>query len=353
MVNILEIDVQIRSYFDTEKKELPKLQKQLLDLETLQIESESVKNIIQSLKKKITEIESNSKYNFYLIETAELINNYIKILQTPIKMTFIKPKKQNNEEIKKLEEKYINIIKKYNYDIIKEEQKQLNELKCSNCGNDTFYNNDNIYFICKECYYQIEKNIRNLNTSDFNRINVSSKYTYDRRIHFRECINQHQGIENCMIPNELFTKLEKEFEKHGLLEGKKGDNPTFRFNKITKEHILIFLKELGYSKYYENVILIHSKLTNKKPDDISHLVNKLIIDFDTFIEAYDLIIKDKIERKSFINIQYVLFQLLLRYQHPCKLTDFNLLKTGERQEFHDSVTSQVFNHLGWTFIPMY
>ena len=43
-------------------------------------------------------------------------------------------------------------------------------------------------------------------------------------------------------------------------------------SKITKEHIHLFLKETGNSKYYEDVNLIRNKLTGIKSPDISHIL---------------------------------------------------------------------------------
>jgi hypothetical protein len=355
MVNILDVDSQIRSKFENEKKELPTLIKHRDELVSLNMDDCKVLENIKQLNNKIESIQSSMTYNFYILDTAHIIDEYTRILKTPIKVSFMNPKRTaTNTELVKLEKSYFDIVKKYNVHIQTSPSQNIQfETKCDNCNSVNFYNSDNTYFVCNTCYKQIEYTTDMLSYTDYGRINITSKYMYDRRIHFKECINQYQGIENCMIPQKLYTELEREFEKHGLLYGVSTTPKETRFSKITKEHIHIFLKELGYSKYYENITLIHYTLTGKKPDNISHIVDKLFADFDMFIEAYDNVVKDVIDRKSFINIQYVLLQLLHRHHHPCKLEDFNMLKTIERQTFHDQVTSDVFNHLGWTFISIY
>ena len=78
------------------------------------------------------------------------------------------------------------------------------------------------------------------------------------------------------------TKLIKQFELHGLIKYKVIDK-NIRFKKITRKHIFIFLKELGYSKHYEDIILIHYNITGKKPDNISYLEPKLLEDFDLLV----------------------------------------------------------------------
>jgi hypothetical protein len=119
---------------------------------------------------------------------------------------------------------------------------------------------------------------------------------------------------------------------------------------VTKELITIFLRELGYNKHYENVHLIHYNFTNIKPDDISHLEDKLLDDFDILTALYDKIFKH-INRKNFINTQYVLFQLLCRHKHPCVPEDFSILKTIDRKAFHDDICKDLFTLNGWNHFP--
>jgi hypothetical protein len=168
---------------------------------------------------------------------------------------------------------------------------------------------------------------------------------YDRKVHFRDCIKQYQGKQNSTIPTV-------EFNNHHLLLGKDTDSKEYRFKNITKNHILLFLKELGYANHYENVHLIHYNLTNIKPDDISYLEDKLMDDFDNLTDLYDKNFKD-INRKNFINTQYVLYQLLQRHKHPCKKEEFIILKTIDRKFFHDEVCKTLFETLGWNHTPFY
>lgn len=357
-MDIIDIDNKIKTKFKEEQTELDDLIKKYDDLNML---SENVTNkddinkMMLSLSERIRDIKSQRTYNFYIIDTADIINKYKQILSTPVRISFTAPKKIVNPELQQLQNLFVEIAKKYNIIDIPQPTIDLTskfEIQCFNCSNNkSFYIIDIIYYICTECNYQQEINTNMLSYNDYNRINVTTKYIYDRRIHFKECINQYQGIQNSNISEKVYEDLEKECAKNNLLID--SPNKFIRFSRITKEHILTFLKELEYPKQYENIILIYYNLTGKKPDNISHLVDKLIDDFSIFIDTYDKYIKNKIDRKSFINIQYVFYQLLLKHKHPCNKDDFNVLKTAERQKFHDYVTSEVFYHLGWTFTPIY
>ena len=150
-----------------------------------------------------------------------------------------------------------------------------------------------------------------------------------------------------------------QFDKHHLLVplDPSADKVTkkSRCKNITKEHIHLFLKELGYTKHYENVNLIHYKMTGKKPDNISHLEDKMMDDFELLTSLYDKMFKNdpEFERTNFMNSQYILYQFLLRYKHKCKKSDFTILKTVDRMAFHDQVASKLFMTLGWNFHELF
>ena len=175
----------------------------------------------------------------------------------------------------------------------------------------------------------------------------------------RDCLNQFSGKERCFVAPEVYRSLEEEFRKHNLLilcseEG----NPTSpsdhraKFANITKDHVSIFLHVLHCTKHYKNVNLIHRVMTGKPGNNISHLEQQLMDDFITLTDLYDKRYKQdgRIARKNFINTQYVLFQLLKRHKFPCSKEDFNILKTVDRRNFHDSVTKELFEELGWNMV---
>ena len=53
---------------------------------------------------------------------------------------------------------------------------------------------DNNFIYALNCGIQQFCEIKNLfSYNAINRVNITSKYTYDRKIHFRDCVNQFQG----------------------------------------------------------------------------------------------------------------------------------------------------------------
>lgn len=359
--DIITIHNQILKQFEYDKNNIENYKNQLEKYNiTLNSElSYRIKEKILSKKKELEiyleNIKNNNNYNYYLMETIDLIEEYKNILKQPVSMSFTGKKKKKNSKKKEIIKKFFKIANNYqnqqNY-LLK--SKSSNKLICNICKSKDFDEIDNNY-ICINCGNVIETDTQYSSYKDVERVNMVAKYTYDRKIHFRDCINQFQGKQNSTIPQEIYDNLTLQFKLHGLLIGDENTPVKKRFKKISKEHIYLFLKENGDSKYYEDVVLIHYNLTKKKPDDIAHLETKLLDDFDTLTQLYDKIYKknQKIERKNFINTQYVLFQLLRRHKYPCKRKDFNILKTVDRKSFHDEICKNMFSILGWNFTAIF
>ena len=355
-IDILQIDEKIRKMLLDRAKKLPELQAKLKDVEAgLQnVTKESArKELITaklSLIKCIDNYMKKEDYNFYVINTISLIEKYKKILNTPVKLNFMGKKTKKNKNKKVIEKEYLKIAASYINLKIKEKDTQI---KCVNCNNSkNFEIIDRNTYICTICYSQQNIMKHNSSYNDIDRVNISTKYMYDRKVHFRDCIKQYQGKQNCTIPEKVYNELEEQFRLHHILIGDKNTDKKLRFKNVTKNHILLFLKVLGHSNHYENVNLIHYTFTGIKPDDISHLEDKLLDDFDNLTELYDKRFK-YIKRKNFINTQYVLYQLLRRHKHKCKKEEFIILKTIDRKFFHDEVCKELFQLLGWNHTPFY
>jgi hypothetical protein len=358
-VDILSIDNEIKEYFEKEYSRLPEIKKNLKELnKVLEKDGLSIKikkNIEKAIKiceDNIKKIELQDEYNFYVANTLPLLEKYRKKLNEPVKVSFVGKIENNNSEKEsiineylEISDKYMNIKNKRNVN----DKNNDNKIECNNCSNK---NNFDIYdgtiYICKECFSQQNILSHNSSYNDIDRVNISTKYMYDRRIHFRDCIKQYQGKQNSTIPQKIYDDLKQEFISHHLLD---NDAPNI-YHKITKNQILLFLKELGYANHYENVHLIHYNFTKIKPDDISHLEDQLMDDFDALTALYDVKYKG-INRKNFINTQYVLYQLLQRHRHKCDKAEFVILKTVDRKFFHDEVCKTLFEILGWNHKPSY
>lgn len=370
-INILSMNSAVLKRM--EKEETVNEEKiQLLDtllLDTSHHLDPSVYEELQAIKNALLKEKKTSRALFFA-RTHALIDEYTTILKKPISHI----KEDNLPIIKRKNELIVSFL-----DIIRQmtKSKEWTDLdipanpekadnitsycpSCENTDEDRFEIDDFNRKTCLNCstqQYAIETGITH---KDYTRVNIVGKFIYNRVLHFQDCIKQYQGKQNCKIPDKLYQDLDAKFSRL-IISGSNDDGSPLpnhiRYSRITRNYIMMFLKDLKYTKHYENVNLIYFTLTNKRVDDITHIEESLIGDFKELVSLYDDIHgKDKpeeLDRKNFMNVQYLLFQLLRRHGHPCKIENFTILKTVDRKLFHDTICKNLFDKLGWKFTPTF
>lgn len=357
--NIIDIHNAIIQSFLDEEKMLPVLQKRITDLKNLYDDEKMSTRLKDDILKDVQEcsdryekISTKRDMHFYILESTLLLEEYKKELSNTVEINFMGQRiNTDTSKIDKIHYEFMNLIKKFR--LVKSTVSKC-DTECPTCHNtlDESIVDNSSTIACKHC--GTEKDVLQLTFSykDTDRINITSKYTYDRRVHFRECINQFQGKQNSTIRPEVYSKLIEQLELYGLV--REGDLPQkIKYEQVTKDHISLFLKEIGYVNHYEDLNLIYHTITGNELDDISHLEDALMDDFDKLSNIYneEYVKTNKISRKNFINTQYVLYQLLKRRKYPCSKKDFSFLKTIERKGFHDDICSHLFKLLSWNFKP--
>lgn len=364
-IDIILIDNKIQQYFLNEREKIEIYNTKLKELDKL-IKSpdtgDTIKKKLQDeyreYEQKIEDITSMSDYDFYTVETYHIIESYKKILRTPVKINFFSiSEATNTNEKDTLIYSYMQVAKKYlkyidvEIDFSQKPRKNI----CDSCMSKKMVTSEGIFLICQDCGFEKDLNGSSLSYKDISRTTILQKYTYERKSHFKDCVNQFQGKQNCKIDDNVYKDLEEEFERHRMLIGNKDTPKEVRYKNVELEHVILFLKELGYDKQYDNAKYIHSVITGKKCPDLSYIEDQLMTDFDILVNAYVKKYKyeNKIARKSFMNIQYVLFQLLNKNKYPCKKEDFNILKTNDRKTFHDEIAKSLFEELGWNHVALF
>jgi hypothetical protein len=353
---MLALDAAVKESLSTRTK-IQELKQRLEDLDNVQKKSVESSNVVWDKLKadiisQLAELKNNEALNMYLSESAELVEEYKKILSRPVRMSFMGPVEVSSTEKNDIFQKYSTIYNKYMHSrnlVSKVSVVPEKEMTCARESCDsTAFRTINETVVCDKCSTVQAASVSTTSYADIDRINVSTRYLYDRKVHFRDCVLQFQGRQNVTIDKSVYDELEIAFDKHHLLVGDDNTPVNIRFSKITKEHILMFLKELKLSKHYENVQLIHFNLTGKTPPDISHLEGVLLSDFEQLTVLYDEMYRDD-SRKNFINTQYTLFQLLKRHKYPCEPSEFSIIKTSERRDWHHRVCKNLFSKLNWNF----
>lgn len=368
-INILSIDQDIQKSFPTNETHYsPDIS---IDQSVL---SSSFKKKIDNWMVERKKKENDISKNFYHLDTLELLEKYSNTLQQPIKISFLNnefvEEKCGNKEQIKIIENYVDTIKNYNMNLVynplsiiskDSSLKNLNSSKifmakkCRICQSENITESTecNNIIICIDCGNQETNlsliNSMKLNHTDSKRINICSKYSYEKKSHFINTINQFQGKYKSDIKkdeniNLIVELIKKEIEKYNLIDHKSKNK--YRF--VTKEHIYLFLKDLEQTSYYSYVNLIHHKITGVPLNDISYLTEKLLQDFDQFVQMHCKLFSGK----NF-NYQFLLFQLLMRHKYPCSLSDFNFLKTTERKVSHELRCKNVFEELGWNYVSVF
>ena len=150
-IDILDIDSKIIRSFDDDKCKIDDYDNRKMELEDslklnclTQRTIKSIQESIRELSDHIEDIRSNRTYNYYIIESAEILEKYKNILKQPQKVNFIGKAIKNNKEKNKLVQQYIEIASKYvtieleskdkHSPLVKKEKK----ITCNNCNNNNY-----------------------------------------------------------------------------------------------------------------------------------------------------------------------------------------------------------------------
>lgn len=269
LLDIIHIHELVVQYFEQESEKIQRLYQQIKDIENVSLEtlSEKAKNTLiqqkMSIQIDLHNMEKNQNFNFYMFYSMPLIERYKELIKTPVKLSFMSSHSRlhiqrdsiTNEKTKIIRE-YYDLLRKYqlnNPNIIPEEY--LLELlsvvnsdticnckntetcptckgdviKCNGCDNSEFDIDGNL-FTCINCGLQLDLINATSCIKDIDRINISSKYTYDRRSHFKECINQFQAKQNQNIPDKVFDDLYHQIKIHNLEDGDENTPPELNIN---------------------------------------------------------------------------------------------------------------------------
>ena len=347
------------------------IKQRLKDLEWIKNNSKDNIEIINAKreifinKKELSRIRNIMSIDKYEKRINPIIEEYKNILYSPINSSFLQlPLKSfsnensskgngnnvpfgSNDKLKKLE--YIFYTIAQDYINIKPPTLTKYQTTCQECGNymegkGLRISEDGVY-ICTNCGLEIDILDEALSFKDAMRINLITRYSYSRKGHMKEAIDKHQCRQHTEIPQEIYTMLQEECEKHG-------------FKDISQDHVIRFIKERGYSSYYEDVNYIYYTFTKKTPPDLSPYVDELLRLNDIFENEYEKVLIDNgipgvdlSKRSSALNVQYKLYILLKKLGYICSIDEFFTLKTRDKFIDHDLIAAEIFRRLHWQWSP--
>ena len=310
------------------------------------------KDIIAECNKMQDMQQFNMNATFYDWASKEIINSYKASINNVIHTDFmtVNKRKDLSPEQKLLKDKLMETIESFFGQEVLEKVVKRKVIPQKTSFVDT--NENAIPATVDELNTEGDEEWNGMVFNDINRINFNIKFKYDKRQHFKETINQYQGLQHKYIPPEVINDLIRELEEHGLADKTKTD-PKERYAKLQKSHISMFLKETKHTGFYEDKQLIYSKITTLPCPNIQKYEKGLYADFEKLVEVFLELSEDVIDhRKNLLNTHYILRQLLKKRGIIVPEDDLNNLKTPARIRIHDDIYQMCCEKLGWKFTPL-
>ena len=218
--------------------------------------------------------------------------------------------------------------------------KEKNQLvkKCKICNIDCIIIFNESIVSCPKCGESEEIFIESDMPAQREIFAEKQKNPYKKLGHCIEKLDQFLCKGNANIPLRVFTVLEEEIEKLGLLK----IDVTIRFlESMMKKH--------RFSDYYENIMYIYSKITGKQPLTITRneyeRVLKMFVDAE---EVYEKKYKPP-NRNNFLKYTFVLNKIFLTIKRRDIAEHFKLLKSPDKLKQQERVWQKVCADLGWDY----
>lgn len=167
-----------------------------------------------------------------------------------------------------------------------------------------------------------------------------NNYAYKKQNHLNEILNQFQGKESTVIPDDVMNEIICELKKRRI------DNIAV----LQEQDIRDILKKLGRNRYYEHAAHILSRLNGNPPPTISPEIEaKIHAMFQEVQAPYLMYCPD--DRHNFLSYNYIVYKFLELLELDDYKEHFPLLKSRDRLIQHDQTWKRICDYLQWEFIP--
>ncbi len=175
-------------------------------------------------------------------------------------------------------------------------------------------------------------------------------YEYKRYTHFSDWLDNLQGKENVVVPDEVIDIVIREIKRERKNE---------KIDELSEEDIRRYLKKYkksGYDRYYDHSTQILFRVTDIKP---LHMTTgqeqNLKLMFLQIQEPFELY---KLDRTNFSSYGYIIFKFCQLLGYKEFLPKLKLHKNYAKLYEHDMIWKKICTYLGgsekgWTFIKSY
>lgn len=352
-------------YFEELQKSLPSKQIELENLKkkfssknTTPSEQWNLKQKINDLQKEIKKIITREEETTYWVNNHMILVDYYTDQNTSSnkdteepeeKLTLSNTKKSSLADLVVVNKKnnkaqllkdYVKINDPFNLTYVPETKPKIDET-CPECNSyDLIHDIEGI--ICSECGLLIDRNSdlqKAPGYKELQDIDVQPQFSYKRINHFREWLNQIQGLENTDIPEQVLIDLRAEVEKNKM-----------SIKKLNKSKTREFLKKLGHNKYYEHIPFIINSLNGIEPVKMSQRIEE---EMNTMFEEIQIPFEKHKPptRKNFLSYAYTLHKFCQLRGYDEFLPSFPLLKSRDKLLEQDKIWKKICHDLRWEYIP--
>ena len=360
--DITIIDKIIKSNIEIEKSKLNEYKAELNDkknkLEDVLIiyDYNKLSEEIEALKKNILNIEKNTTYKEYVLETAEILEKYTKYPKNSKKLDIMHKSHDVVMDTEKIEtvEEYISYAKKYVRIDIKSVKKPRNfgAHKCTSC-------NESLNGIITDgsgtgnCLYCGSEN-------KVDRITIIGNREYEDLANFLKTFYRYIGTQTVKFSvDEMTKKLDEYFINKGKLPSSYYKNlPLNSKNKkdgTSTATLLEALKDIGRNDNYEDIMYIGNFYYGWKLDDIMHLESVMTEHYKATQLVWEMkMTPSEKERESSLPTNYRLMKHLQILDVSFDVTNFKLPQQLETIRKYDRMWEIMCNrsqHPDIFFIP--
>ena len=344
----------INTKINSIKSEITKLNEKLLNNNIhykIANEIQEYQTKLINLEKEKELIDSGEDQINYLLESCNIISEYISVEEREHELLNMKNLSQDNSsELNIISEKKNELINlyltKFEPGYFKMNYKKEKPI-CENCFVE--YNVNNSFLVCPECGIckQTVEQANELSYKEQQELDYRPQFTYEKLTHLEDWLRRFQAKENRSIPQEILDKVILEANKERIQD----------LNTLTEDKIKKYLKRLNLNDYYDNVIGIINRINGRPPFTLtSEIQDKIKLMFQQIQDPYEKY-KPK-TRKNFLSYSYTLhkfFQILGLHEFA---KYFPLLKSTDKLRQQDDIFKKIVVHMSekdksikWVFYP--
>lgn len=284
-----------------------------------------------------------SNENDFILDNFNILEEYAnEINKTPEEyksnsLDLFKPVMEKN--IEKIYNKFSMNVGEQDFDANVLFDKEI--YKCQKCKSTDFLGLDKYSSVCQTCGHVYTDYLDDTEDAlPYGEYISHKKFTYKEVSHFIDTLHKVQNKQIQNIPKSAIQKIKKEASKYQIKD----------LNQIDKPFMKKLLKNVGLSKYLNNMHTLIYLVWNIEMPKIDSVIEKRIIhDYEyKVLPVYKKVKPD--DRSSFLNYHYTAYKMCELYEQDDVLKYFNLPQDEQKIREYDIIWEKICEQLDWEFI---